>query len=323
MITPKFNYMLTSRAHVLGIFEDKVGTSLTCLRAPYGTSDFRIVLHDDWMFTLRTDIANTAVSAVGQALLFVHGYAVDFKKAQQLFVDFLDNFAAEGQYPGVVIQLDWPSNGVVGLTDLLPTTFHAAKERAEQTGAMFDQLASVLAAVHKPRILEKPDISSVNLAIVCHSMGNYVMQQGASKLPPGADGVVQQILLVASMLATDSFDPNSSSATPAADIMAASAGPVTAYFTRYDDVLPFASLPIPGLDEYPELGVTGPLYTPTPTQPLYQGFSAVDCTSVVTPAAAKANGAPKVHEAYFYIPQVVQGLVATILSGAPAAQRRL
>lgn len=322
MVTPKFNYMITNRAHILSIFEDKVGTSLTYLRAPYGTSDFGIVLYDDWMFTLRADIANTAVSSVGQALLFVHGYAVDFTKAQQLFADFLDNFNSEGQYPGVVIQLDWPSNGLIGLTDLLPTTFHAAKERAQQTGAMFNQLASVLADVHKTGLLDKPDISSVNLAIVCHSMGNYVMQQGATLLPPGADGVVQQILLVAPMLATDSFDPNSSSATPAADIMAASAGPVTAYFTRYDDVLPFASLPISGLDEYPELGVTGPLYTPTPTQPLYPGFSAVDCTSVVTPAAAKASGAPKVHEAYFYIPQMVQALVATILSGTPAAQQR-
>jgi esterase/lipase superfamily enzyme len=323
MATPKYAYLITNRAHILGHFEDKVGKSLTFLRAPAGTSDFSITLYEEWLSSLRKDIADTASGSVGQAMLFVHGYAVDFDKAKALFGDFLDNLGKLGGYPGPVVEFDWPSNGIVALSDLLPTSFSKAKERARETGAMFDQLAKVLTDIHKTRHFDASvqGVSSVNLSVVCHSMGNYAMQQGASLLPTGPDRVVDQMLLVASMLATDSFDPSGDSATPAGDIMAATIGQVTAYYTRYDDVLPFASLPIKGLDEYPELGVTGPLYVPVPPQPLYPGFSAMDCTSIVTPAAAKQYGAPKVHEAYFYIPQMVQTLVAAavaIPSAAPA-----
>jgi len=308
MAKPRFDYLVTNRVHIAGDrFEDRVATHLTYLRSPAGAGAFAVVLYDEWQLTLKEDIVATAVSGVGQALLFIHGYGVDFDKARALFGDFLHNFFVLGGYPGPVIEFDWPSNGVIGLTDLFPKTFQEAKQRATETGAMFGQLAQVLADIRKIKLL-----SSMNLVAVCHSMGNYAMQQGAPHLPTGAASLLKKILLVAPMLATDSFNPNGQSKTPGKAILDASAGPVTAYFTRYDDVLPFAALPLSELDAYPELGVTGPLYTPTPTQPLYPGFSAVDCTSVVNPTAAKAAGAPGVHEAYFYIPQMVQQLVQAI-----------
>jgi esterase/lipase superfamily enzyme len=314
MATPQYFYLMSNRDGT----GPTIGTSFTYYTSPASsTPDFTTAEQQTWMNNLQADISSTAMGGVGQVLLFIHGYGVSYAQAVAAFnpsnatsnPGFLQNFAALGGYPGPVIELDWPSDTGWKGVGITPKDFAQAKANATATGNMFGAVATLLQQAIQPTGAAK----AVNLTIVCHSMGNYVLQQGASNLPAAPNNLAQQILLCASMLATDTFSVGGSSATPGASIVAAAAR-VTSYYSRNDDVLPYASLPEQGLDGYPELGVTGPIFNVPAGQSLPPTYHAVDCTPVVTAAAASQAGASKVHQSYFFIPEVVQELVGTILA---------
>lgn len=297
MATPAYYYLITNRTYnkILHIFEDQVGDTLTYLcasvPAPGQAPSYQIVDYSAWKQNLQADIKNMAGGGAGQALVFIHGFEVTFPTAEGLFQKFLQHLWAPGGYNGPVILFDWPSDGL----------FAPAKERATETGTKsFPLLKGVL-----------DDITSTGaeLSIICHSMGNFAMQQGASNL---AGVKASQILLVAAELENNAFNPNTGSKTDGGDIMKIGAR-VTAYFSTHDNVLPLAAK----FDGYPELGLSGPVFT----DPFYPSFYAVDCSQVVNEQSSVKYGSPQIHDAYFYIPQVLTDFVAMMNgiseSGAP------
>jgi esterase/lipase superfamily enzyme len=296
MATPAYYYLITNRKYnnIFKTFEDTVSDTLTylCASVPAtGAPTYQIVDYDAWKTNLQNDIKNMAGSGAGQALVFVHGFDVSFPTAEGLFQKFLQHLWTLGRYNGPIVLFDWPSNGL----------FEPAKQRATETGTTsFPLLKGVLSDIVS---------TGAELSIMCHSMGNFAMQQGASSL---AGLKASQVLLVAAELENTSFNPGTGSKTDANDIIQIGAR-VTAYFSTHDNVLPVAAK----LDGYPELGLSGPVFTDS----FYSDFYAVDCSQVVNQQNSSKYGAPQIHESYFYIPQVLTDFVAMMNgaseSGAP------
>jgi esterase/lipase superfamily enzyme len=292
MKDPTNLYMITNRSYDSGTFGTTVGDQLYLLMAPVSDpTNFAITSQSDWLSAIAADLKG--LSSEGRdrwATLFVHGFGVSFEKATtEVFPTYFTNIESKqpSAYPGVFIGFDWPSD----------VEFKTALANASQTGQQsFPQLLPLLQT-----IVAFPDFPQVALNLICHSMGNYVMWEGATAFPSGRNPIFKQILLVAAMLDSTAFN-SPTSATPCADICNVTQR-VTVYYSSHDDVLPLAQ----DILGYPQLGITGPTYDST----LLPKVIGLDCSNVVDKANAEKYNSPKIHTSYFYIPEVLEDIALT------------
>ncbi|MFT3768426.1 MAG: alpha/beta hydrolase [Minicystis sp.] len=328
-------YMISNRKYdePTGKFLPEVSTNgtLTFFSTPASSpGTFMAMTYANWLAAVKADIqrcASVPGPAPGRAAeglplppivplcswvtIFEHGYGVTFEDANTVFPTYFANLAANG-YGGVLIGFDWPSDD-----DMVnqPDAFHQAKANAVTTAE--ESFPTEAPPDDQPRLLQVlKDIQSaqspaltVCLGAICHSMGNYLMFEGATAFATqSSTPLFQQIVCAAAMLDANGFN-DASSPTYCADITAA-AMRVTIYYSSNDDVLPTAEGP--KYDGYPELGINGPTYGST----LLKGVFGVDCSAVVNAVNAKKyepdQNHPLAHTAYFFIPQVLQDIAATL-----------
>ncbi len=299
-------YLITNRAYnpSTGTYGDTIaaGGALSFLMAPVtDPSAFATVNLETWGAALEKDLQRSRqmMPQPAVAAFFFHGFGVSFDAARTDFATYFANLAADrlGGYPGVLIGFDWPSN--VG--------FQAAKKNAQATAAQsFPRLATVVHQIRR--------IPPIYLGAICHSMGNYLMVEGASQLSYQGQKPFDQILCIAAMLEVTAFNSPTSS-TYGQDIVDA-ANRVTVYYSTHDDVLPDAESP--ALDGYPELGIYGPGYDAC----LLDRVVGVGCSAVVNEANAKkyetGRSNPLIHIAYFFIPETLNDISQTLLGASLA-----
>ena len=327
MSGPQNYYMISNRSYdsTTGAFGSIVAMNgtLTFLSAPVSDpSNFSVTPYETWLEAVQNDLetvregrkpAGGPFTPVPPSLatLFVHGYGVSFDHAESAFSTYFQNLAnpATGNYPGVLIGFDWPSDDI-GVWQ--PGAFQSAKGKAQTTAAESFPTQSVADSL--PRLLQVlNEIQSipVDLTAMCHSMGNYLMFLGAGVFSParGVNPFFSQILCVAAMLENSAFN-SSTSQTYCKDIVDA-AGRVTVYYSGNDDVLPQAEKS--GYDGYPELGIWGPTYG---DGTLLSGVAGVDCSAVVNKTNAKIYEAGQAqvltHTSYFFIPEVLKDIGQTL-----------
>ncbi|MBS1911204.1 MAG: alpha/beta hydrolase [Bacteroidetes bacterium] len=303
MASQQTNYIITNRSRdIFGHFDDALAANgdLTYTTAAEGSTSFSIAAQAAFTQQLESDLTNVAgESGNVQLCIFVHGFHTSWPGMEQQWPLWGGNLAGTGGYEGVVVAFDWPS----GDYDI---DYYGAKERAARTGTeSFPQLAAFLQGVVAD--LRNAGIT-VTLQVLCHSMGNFVMWNGAEELATKPALPVSEILLVAAELSNDTFavdppDPN----TPGQAIASLGAN-VTVYYSGYDDVLPIACT----LDKWAELGLVGPVSGHT----LFEAVTGLDCTAVVNPANAGEYNATEVHTAYFVIPEVLQDMAMTLMGEA-------
>jgi esterase/lipase superfamily enzyme len=328
MPTAQNYYLISNRAYdpETGQFSTDVATNgtLTFLSAPAASpTTFTVVAYSDWLAAVHADVRRCApelllppfgppVFLPTWVTLFIHGYGVPFDAAVQVFPTYFANLtsATGGGYTGVLIGFDWPSDDLEDKWHQA-AAFQAAKTKARTTAQLsFPTQAPTDGLPRLLQVLQQIQASApvpVQLSAICHSMGNYVMFEGATAFAPVAP-LFEQIVCAAAMLEYNGFNC-SSSTTYCADIVAA-AKRVTIYRSTHDDVLPAAELP--GYDGYHELGIYGPQYDGT----LLAGTIGVDCSLVVDKANATTyeSGQSKIliHTSYFFIPQVLRDIVQTV-----------
>lgn len=271
---------------------------------------FTAASQDDWLAALQSDLVQSSGGGPAYATIFVHGYGVSFSKALTVFPTYFSNLAntptAGAGYPGVFIGFDWPSNDSDAWQS---TAFQEAKGKARDTATeSFPLLLPILQAIQATS-----GVAGVTLSAICHSMGNYLMYAGAGAFQPaGAPPLFNEIICAAAMLDVDGFN-NPDSATPCADIVAATSGSVTIYFSGNDDVLPKAEKAT--FDGYNELGIFGPTYDST----LLPQTIGLDCSAVVNDANAQQYEVGQfpilTHTAYFFIPEVLEDIAYTLKGG--------
>jgi esterase/lipase superfamily enzyme len=243
---------------------------------------------NDWLAAVRSEITSS-----GQVMIFIHGYAnpwtgvVGPKSSKEdgditlveMVQHFKDQDFTSTPYDGPIILFDWPSEGLYG---------HAKKVATETANKSFGSLRGIIKDLRKV-----PDIS---INVVCHSMGNFLMQQGARFLDLQS---IDECLINAAAIADDSFSSDiGKTPTPAIAILHVCKR-VTIYYSKHDNALPVGHV----FDKWEELGMVGPYRK----QPLFPNLYGVDCSQVV-----KKDSQPMPHTAYYYIQQVLEDFIAVL-----------
>ncbi len=320
MTTANNLYLITNRQYQAGTFDDCVapGGDLSYTTYPLGAwqpgdtppgnATFTVTDQSTLQAAMVADLARLAVDGQVNLMIFIHGFDTTWAQIQQQSGQWLTGLLGpcghpDAGYRGVQLSFDWPSG-----QDVLD--FIAAMGRAQDTAAhSLPQLKAFIEAVRGDPALSG---ITVNLQVLCHSMGNYLLQQGACHFPKG---YFTQTLLVAAMLENTTFNPGCSSQTPGADISAAT-GYVNCYYGCNDDVLGFAFL-----DGWLcELGKDGPY---SYSEPLTANFIGLDCSAVVNSTNQVNYGAKQTHTAYFFIPETQMDMAASLLGQTTAFRKQM
>jgi len=275
-------------------------------------------LYCDWLTSVLADVKAETVKAETvkppRVMIFIHGYANSWSKV----IDPTDGLArmvsnfwslATPSYPGPIILFDWPSDDVFGM--LKPKQAYLnAQEVARNTAALsFDNkkipidLKTIIADIYKNK--SGPQVA---IDVVCHSMGNYVLQQGAHLLDSGG---ISRCLINAAAIADDSFNPTANSPTEASGINACldpSSGAAFVYFNTHDEVLKAA----PDLWQ-PELGRSG-VQSATNVYSCYKGE--VDCSFIKSPIPSCGVS---IHTSYYCSPDVLNSMIFLMTTEVPTA----
>ena len=227
-------------------------------------------------------------------------------------------------YRGLVVSFDWPSFTELD-SDLhyssLPYSFpptHTSgtiRGNINGSGAAFVNLLGVLQQIQQSLLP-----AALQLNVVCHSEGNYMLMVAAS-LVAGSTPMFGETLLVAAdinngALQSSGPSPHTGQGLP----ISALSKRVTIYYSAHDDVLPKSKdllFPFHNPSYYHRLGLEGPYSFAAGSLPA--NTWGIDCSEVITESVITTI--PQVphgttsHSAYFFIPQVLSDWAAT-LSGA-------
>ena len=259
-----------------------------------------------------------------RVMIFIHGYQNSWSKVTSIdpeglsgmvsnFYGIPDNpFIAPNTqqistpYPGTIILFDWPS--YIEIEILHPEkSYKKAKKKARKTAEhSMVYLNALIDTIHR---------SGKKVDIVCHSMGNYVFQQGAESL---SEGVIDTCLLNAAAISSDSFVSSGSKFTNADGIIQSlvSGTNTQVLWSSHDDALPLAEridpwgtkchTPGPGPGE---LGLDGP------TEGSVQ-FDNHDLSTFVKKTNDKpGGGASTVHTSYYYLQSTLDQMIALMTRG--------
>ena len=264
--------------------------------------------------------------------VFVHGLdclwvpSAVTKTNAVMYTGLLGQNLANAGYGGLVIGFSWPSNGpldALQYADGYPPTVPASGWDArgnilrsvDSFAALFRWIAQLAAGFSQSG-------SSLEVNLVCHSEGNFMLMCAATAGALSA-GAINQVVMLAADINDAAFQVPATGLTGQAAAIATCAQLVTIYSSTNDPILAdsieyytkFHNPSYPG-----RLGLSGPSY------PANQQSNAVgvDCSAVVN--GTYVDQLPtsiwppntSLHVAYFYIPQVLQDITQTLLGTAPA-----
>lgn len=250
-----------------------------------------------------------------RVMIFIHGYYNSWPAVTQdsikgiCLANMISHFKtrANPPYPGPIILFDWPSYFDIG-GDYCKS-YNQAKGNARTTAnTSFRYLRKIVDG-----ILSLAPGRHIDL--VCHSMGNYVLQQ-ATLIPDVLTSFsLRTCFFNAPAISTDSFVPNSGSKTDATKIIQylpksppfqTGVQPMYVFWSSNDDALPYGH----PCDGWKELGRDGP----DPDSVFYNTKISQDCSSTVDQDNADTWGAPSIHVAYYFIPDVLNQMVKIMVS---------
>ena len=173
-----------------------------------------------------------------QVALFVHGYNVDWKDAARRYEKLCGDLFNGGQNLGICVSFDWPSCG--SILGYLPDRAHArecAADLADVLSDLFEILRERQLAVEN----DTADACKAKVALIGHSMGNYLTQKALStvwtrKNQPLSVSLINQLVMVAADVDNDLFEPTGSDSTDG-NAVANLSYRVTALYSGRDAVL--------------------------------------------------------------------------------------
>jgi esterase/lipase superfamily enzyme len=305
MTTPAYLYLITNRDPA-GNFGDSMAPDGALTYADAATdgdnppTTFEFSDKATIKARMVADLSALATSGAVNLMVFIHGFDTTWPEIQCLGGKWMTSLRTTGRYHGVQVIFDWPSGHDA-------FDFYGAMNRARETATeSLGKLVSFLNEVTGDPTLQSVTVS---LQLLCHSMGNYVFQQGADHFP---DRSISQTSLVAAMLDYTAFNTSSPTKTQGAAVSAASTQ-VNCYYSSNDDVLGLTFM----AGWLHQLGKDGPW---SYTDSLASGFVGLNCSAVVNTTNEKASGAKQTHTAYFYIAETLMDMAASLM-GEPSPFR--
>ncbi|HEV7892643.1 MAG TPA: alpha/beta hydrolase [Pyrinomonadaceae bacterium] len=276
---------------------------------------------DDFLADLLADLNATVTNDTAQLVIFIHGLANSFASG----VDDTGTIGAglaQAGFGGLVIGFSWPSYG------LFDSVVDYGDVRENIDGSL-ESFASLLEMVQTLRA-GLDGGASLDLSVICHSEGNYMLMQGMSYLHdnPLSDWQnIDNVLMLAAdindaaLQVPDEQDENVGTGAAIAQL----SDQVTIYYSITDPelALSFAIYAEYHNPDYPgRLGMEGPFSFEQGT--LETNTYGVDCNWVVNPANIAWLKLKEIipwyvleHSSYIYIPQILADMTQTINGTAP------
>ena len=299
-------YLLTNRVPRRGSFTQQptADGSVTVLRseAPRART-----LGQFERITARAAIAGMLSEAKAQAtgahspmlVVFIHGFNNDVDSALASVADIGDGLQTHGLRP-VMACFSWPSDGQLW-------EYLSDQGDAQRSVPAVMRLLAYLDRARDPRLCE------VNVHVVAHSMGNFLLREGLAAFArrlgyPAKQPYLTEVAMVAADVDADTLAQGGSGFG-----ITSLARRVTAYYSRHDNTL--------SVSRYAKhwgsarLGRNGP----ADWSRLPPNVVAVDCTEVVKPIASNvlqmtADELFKVHSSYWQNARWLRDLAQTFTS---------
>jgi esterase/lipase superfamily enzyme len=282
----------------------------------------------EFMQQLDTDIGNVVRNGAHHVTVLIHGLSYVFSSACSLLGFVGQNLAANG-YRGLVIGYSWPSYDSASSTLYyaspysFPPLFDAGTIRDNingSTNSLLQMLLQVFGLCKK---------YGAQLNILCHSEGNYMLMLAMYTLANGSDaslsqlasGFIDQVLLVAADINNAALQVPNSNAPDAAQgsSIGSYAKAVTVYWTGADNMLWVSDTwtDYHNPTYWRRLGLHGP--NSFDANVFLPNACGLDCSAVVNESNPYTPFDVTVHQSYFYIPQVLQDMAATLEDTPPSA----
>jgi esterase/lipase superfamily enzyme len=329
---PTFNnsYFITNRNDPTTIWVDSQSivvpgpSSLYLSNTPYDQSpdDYSTADPADFISALKTDLAST-VDANGNANLavYIHGLGNTFDDAITETAAFGSALASPGGYGGLLIGFDWPSYGPLVATDAsyyattqinwpVQNTSGTIRDNINGSIESFVMLIYDLLAI---QVNNNP----VNLNIISHSEGNYMLLMGMMALKAkGMTSSISNAIMLGADLSGAIFQ-SGQFGYAITDIC----NLVTVYYSGADADLNYSDYDFFAYHNqvYPSrLGLIGPYAYPSETA-IPTSVTGIDCSQVTVDLGLITN----VHDSYRSLPQTLVDMSLTMNSSSPTYTGRI
>lgn len=333
MTTPTFknSYFITNRKDPTTLLVDDQKIVVPGLlsyytsNTPYdtNTSNYSSVAWSVFLNDLTADLANT-VDASGKANLavYIHGIGNTFDGAIQGGAAFGAALASTGGFNGLLISFDWPSYsnlvaveasyyGTTGINWPVKNTSGTIRDNINGSITSF---GSVIQTLHALQVNKNP----INLNVICHSEGNYMLLMGMLGLSQA--GLPSKPINNAIMLAAD---------ISAAIFQRGQLGyaiteycnQISVYYSGADADLNYSDYDFFAFHNqvYPSrLGLIGPFAYPSEI-PIPASVTGIDCSQVTVNLGLITN----VHDSYRLLPQTLVDMSTTLNSSSATYNGRI
>lgn len=330
MTTPTFNnsYFITNRNDPQTIWVDSstyvVPGPLTywLSNTPYDqtTDDYSAIAWSEFLSDLETDLAAT-VDANGNAnlVVYIHGLGNTFDDAITETAAFGSALASPGGFGGLVIAFDWPSYGfaVSALASYYATTQinwpvkNTSGTIRDNINGSIDSFVTVIQNLLAIKINNKP----VNLSIITHSEGNYMLMMGMLGLKAAnvASGSINNAIMLAADISAAVFH-SGQYGSAITDICSN----VAVYYSGADADVNYSDYDFFAFHNqvYPSrLGLIGPFAYPSES-PLSSSIVGIDCSQVTVNLGLITN----VHGSYRSLPQTLADMSSILNASTPTGR---
>ena len=128
------------------------------------------------------NLKDTMMESEGKdVLIYIHGYNVSWDEAvgSALSLQFMINSQQKRDAKEVIVVLfSWPSNGSMMPFAAYKSDRSDARDSGKAIGRGFLKLKDFLSTLHRDVQGGKQELCNQNIHLLCHSMGNYLLENG-------------------------------------------------------------------------------------------------------------------------------------------------
>lgn len=245
------------------------------------------------------------MDAGADVLIYIHGFNVAWNEAVGSALALQEQLNHHGEQPVVVVLFSWPSDG-----RSMPFTSYRsdrtdAKSSGYAVGRALLKFRDFLLALRSQVTLGEAKPCNQEVHLLCHSMGNYVLQNALARVAEFSPGTLPRILANVFMCAADVDDDVLEPGEPLGRLDELTQA-ISVYTNREDNALRISDFTKANPDR---LGSAGPARP----QQVHTKVLQVDCTPLI---------GGLIEHSYYLTGKVNRDIAQTIAGVAPDATKR-
>jgi esterase/lipase superfamily enzyme len=319
-----YTYSFTNRAYPFTYFVDSTdwvsplsGSGLYYYMAngnyDSDSSDYNQTTASAFISNLTADLQKT-VDGTGRAnlVVYIHGLGNTYSDGIAGAANLGSNLQAAG-YGGLVVGFSWPSYSelVAPFADYYATAYPPANTSGTIRDNINGSVASFLAVLAQLQSI-KVNNNPVNISVICHSEGNFMLLWGMSQYPRTSPPMNHAIMLAADISAAMLQTGQKGSG------ITANFKDVNVYFSGGDADVTYSNYEFFDFHfrAYPSrLGLVGPFSYPSQGG-VPKNVTGIDCSQVTI----NLGGIQYVHSSYMSLPSTIADMHSVLTNSQPTGR---